>query len=153
MGRRRVIECRRIEPKGPLYAAEIELRDKVLRGPVGRSRHAEDFDRDRAGIHFIAIDDGRVVGCLGLYPLAEGALEMRHVAVDEASRGRGVGAALCRFAVDWALAQGVRQIELGGRTSAQGFYEACGFIVTGPEYEKHRIAHRKFVRSLQETPA
>jgi N-acetylglutamate synthase-like GNAT family acetyltransferase len=111
------------------------LRDRVLRGPQGRGRRPEGFERERTGSHFIAIDAGRVVSCHWLYPLANGILEVRHVAVGEAARGEGFGAVLCQHAEDWAPARGVRAVELSGRLTAQDFYEACGFVATGPECE------------------
>lgn len=143
-----MIGCRQIDTAGPLYRGALALRDAVLRAPQCRHRTGADIDRDREGVHFAAIDDGVVVGCLGLYRLSAVAVEVRHVAVDPAHRRKGVAAGLFRFAGEWALAHNYRQIELDGRLTASGFYEACGFVADGETYLKHEVSHLKFRKTL-----
>ncbi|WP_203723597.1 GNAT family N-acetyltransferase, partial [Actinoplanes teichomyceticus] len=51
------------------------------------------------------------------------------------SRGRGVGAALCRFVIDWARRQGYAGIQFNAvaesNTAAVGLYRRLGFQVIG----------------------
>ena len=143
-----MISFRHIETTDPLYPGELALRDAVLRAPQGRRRTQADIDRDREGFHFTAVEEGVVVGCLGLYPLSDCALEVRHVAVTPARQREGVASGLFRCAEEWALARNYRQFELDGRLTASGFYQACGFAAIGEEYVKHDLPHLKFQKAL-----
>ncbi|HST18569.1 MAG TPA: GNAT family N-acetyltransferase [Gaiellaceae bacterium] len=81
----------------------------------------------------VAIDDGRVVGMLTLvvYRIPSGVKgRIEAVVVDEAARGRGVGEALTREALDRAVAAGARRVELTSRPAreaANRLYPRLGF--------------------------
>lgn len=81
----------------------------------------------------IARADGEIVGALTLvmFPIPTGTRAwIEDVVVDEAARGRGVGAALTQEAVRLAQADGVRTIDLTSRPSresANRLYERLGF--------------------------
>jgi len=139
---------RQIEIADALYRGELALRDAVLRAPQGRGRSHDDLEKDRAGTHFVAIEGEKVVGCLGLYPLDDSAMEVRHVAVDQARRRMGIAAGLFRVAEDWAFQKGFRRLELDGRTSASEFYQSCGFAADSEPYRKHGIPHVKYRKAL-----
>jgi N-acetylglutamate synthase-like GNAT family acetyltransferase len=139
-----MIECQLLDADDPLYLAELALRDSVLRAPQGRMRTAADLDRDRSGFHFVAISNSRVFGCLGLYPVDDEYLEMRHVAVDPWRRREGIASRLFNFSEAWAQQNGYAGIRLEGRVTAREFYEACGFIGAGEEYMKHAVPHIRF---------
>ncbi|WP_436523253.1 N-acetyltransferase family protein [Actinoplanes sp. HUAS TT8] len=55
--------------------------------------------------------------------------------VDAGSRGQGVGAALCRFAIDWAKTQGYAGIQFNAvaesNTAAVTVYRRLGFEIIG----------------------
>lgn len=143
-----MISYRQIDTTDALYRDEVALRDAVLRAPQGRGRSQDDLEKDHAGIHFVALADERVVGCLGLYPLVANALEVRHVAVDPARRRMGIAAGLFRFAEKWAYEMGFCTLELDGRISAAEFYEACGFAADGGPYQKYDVPHVKYRKAL-----
>ncbi len=80
-----------------------------------------------------AIDDARIVGMLTLvvYRIPSGVrARIESVVVDEAARGRGVGEALTRDAVDRAVSAGARRVELTSRPAreaANRLYPRLGF--------------------------
>jgi ribosomal protein S18 acetylase RimI-like enzyme len=81
----------------------------------------------------VARDGGRIVGSLTLVvfriPTAVRAW-IEDVVVDEAARGRGVGEALNRAAIDHARARGARTVDLTSRPSreaANRLYQRLGF--------------------------
>jgi ribosomal protein S18 acetylase RimI-like enzyme len=80
-----------------------------------------------------AIDDGRVVGMLTLvvYRIPSGVkARIEGVVVDEAARGRGVGEALTRDALERAVTAGARRVELTSRPAreaANRLYPRLGF--------------------------
>ncbi|MEJ2866587.1 GNAT family N-acetyltransferase [Actinomycetospora sp. OC33-EN08] len=83
---------------------------------------------------FTATLDDTVVGALTLvmYPLPTGLrAHVDDVVVDEAARGRGVGEALVRAALDRATTVGARTVDLTSRPSRESairLYERCGFV-------------------------
>lgn len=69
----------------------------------------------------VAFDDGAPLGFAGV---ADGKLEM--LFVDDAARGRGIGSALLKHAVDrW----GVHRLDVNEQNPAAGFYEHESFRV------------------------
>jgi ribosomal protein S18 acetylase RimI-like enzyme len=83
----------------------------------------------------VARVDGEIMGTLTLvtFPIPTGLRAwIEDVVVDEAARGRGVGAALTREAVRLAHAGGARTVDLTSRPSraaANRLYERLGFQV------------------------
>ncbi|MFE9770319.1 GNAT family N-acetyltransferase [Streptomyces sp. NPDC005931] len=106
----------------------------------------DSFFSERSGPrdHLVAEYDGRLVGYVRLgFPtaLASNAhvRQIRGLAVAEDARGRGVGRALVRAAVEEARRRGARRITLrvlGHNTTARALYESEGFVVTGVQPEE-----------------
>jgi ribosomal protein S18 acetylase RimI-like enzyme len=105
------------------------------------SRSAEPLDEESLGELvawqsnqlLVARVDGQIVGALTLvmFPIPTGLRAwIEDVVVDEAARGRGVGAALTLEAVRLARAAGARTVDLTSRPSreaANRLYERLGF--------------------------
>lgn len=85
-----------------------------------------------AGGHFeVAADaQGRIVGCFGLRPLANGAVELRKMYLRREARGRGLGRRLLARAIALARAGGWPRLELETASvlkEAISLYEKTGF--------------------------
>lgn len=96
----------------------------------------------------VAVDEesGEVLGTAKMHPNREGNGD--HVAsasymVAPAHAGRGVGRALCRNSLDWALAEGYRGMQFNAvvetNTHAVALYESLGFDIVGtvPQAFRH----------------
>ncbi|MFI1162977.1 GNAT family N-acetyltransferase [Streptomyces sp. NPDC020801] len=89
--------------------------------------------------HLVAELGGRLVGYIRLGLATELASnahvrQIRGLAVAEEARGRGVGRALLRAAVEEARRQGARRVSLrvlGHNTPARELYASEGFVVEG----------------------
>ncbi|WP_031487365.1 GNAT family N-acetyltransferase [Streptomyces bicolor] len=100
--------------------------------PFFDERHAPDD-------HLVGELDRRIVGYIRLgfpTPLASNAhvRQIQGLAVADAARGRGVGRALIRAAVEEARRRGARRLTLrvlGHNTPARKLYESEGFVVEG----------------------
>jgi len=83
---------------------------------------------------FVAFDGSLVIGSLtlGLYRIPTGVKAwIEDVVVDAAGRGRGVGEALNRAALDEARARGAKNVSLTSRPSreaANRLYQRLGFV-------------------------
>lgn len=79
-------------------------------------------------------DEGTILGSLTLvvFPIPTGIRAwIEDVVVDEAARGRGVGEALNRAALDRARAEGARTVDLTSRPTreaANRLYQRLGFV-------------------------
>lgn len=124
-----------------------KLRRVVFIEEQGVSEADELDDRDEEAIHLLAMD-GAPLGSARL--LVEGRTgKIGRVCVLAEARGRGIGAALIRAAVEKFRAMGLEKAKLGAQTHALGFYEGLGFQAFGPVYDDAGIPHRDMVLPLQ----
>ena len=124
------------------------LRRTVFIDEQGVSEADEVDDLDEVAIHLLAHEDGQAIGSARL--LVQGEVgKIGRVCVLAHARGRGIGAALIRYAVQrFRTAPGVLRVKLGAQTHALGFYEALGFHAVGEAYDDAGIAHRDMILVL-----
>ena len=128
-----------IEPERPADAAAAE---DLVDAAFGPGRYAKTAERLREGntpvLAFVARRDRRVVGSVRLWPVTVGgapALFLGPIAVDEAERKSGVGAALVEAACAAAEERGWSTVLLVGDTpyfGRFGFQRAEGVTLPGP---------------------
>lgn len=107
----------------------------------------EEWDgRDDACRHFLAVQDGTPVGTARLLPDAH----IGRVAVLAEARGRGIGVALMRAAIEAARRDGHPRVALAAQTHALAFYERLGFQAVGGEFLDAGIAHRSMHLALND---
>ena len=83
---------------------------------------------------FLAETDGRIVGFAALEVYSTKLAELRSLAVSSGYQGRGIGKALVQACVD--LARQKRVFEVMAITSADEFFQHCGFDFTLPGEKK-----------------
>ena len=88
------------------YRKELELRDEVLRKPLGMSLFDENLEKEKMDIHIGAFVKNKLVGVLILTPLNLSDIKMRQVAVLETTRSQKVGSQLVQFAEEYAKDKG-----------------------------------------------
>ena len=115
-------------------------------------------DLEESTRHVVLLDDEddedvagggeRVVGTLRV--LDDGGwARIGRVVVDPAARGRGLAAAL----MDEAMALcGDREVRLDAQAGLTSFYEAYGFVVTGPAFDEDGIMHVPMSRTVPPRP-
>ena len=104
------------------YRQELQLRDEVLRKPLGMNLFDEELRHEEHDTH---------VG-----------------AVAEHARGSSVGTRMVQFAEHLACERGYRCIELHARESAVEFYQRNGYGCIGENFEEIGITHFNMVKSL-----
>jgi predicted N-acetyltransferase YhbS len=139
-----LVEIREARPEE--YEAVAELTVASYRGLPGAhlsggyERRLRDVaDRAAAGVVFVAVDIGSIVGAVSYIPgphspwaelLSEGEAGVRMLAVPPAAQGRGVGTALVRACIEQARREGRHRVCLPTTpwmTTAQRIYERLGF--------------------------
>lgn len=136
-----------IKTSDPEYALERELRNEVLRKPLGFPPGAEVFPFEDESYHLIAIDEGKVVGCLLFRP--EGRTgRLYQMAVDEKYRGRGVGKNLVEIIENKLTSEGFVEIYLHARKTSESFYAQLDYKISGEEFVEIGIPHIRMKKRL-----
>jgi len=114
-------------------APEFDLAGRSSPEPPLRDVDAAAYLADPSVVHWIAEDEGRVVGELlcHVLRLPSGAgreLLLYSIGVRASERRRGVGAALVREMLRWMRSKGIPEAwVLADNPGAEAFYAACGF--------------------------
>ena len=102
----------------------LEPKDReVLEDPEGKILA-------KGGRIFMALEDGRPVGCVALLKMADGGYEVAKMTVSESLRGAGLGRRLLERCIDEAVGLGAPRLYLETNSSlgpALGLYKAMGF--------------------------
>lgn len=135
------LSYQRITPNDAAYAAVFDLRERVLRQPIGLSLHNEDLSGEAEDYILTATVDGTLAGCLILSPRQPGTLQLRQMAVEPALQGNNIGRQLVEYAERFAWEHGYGHIILHARTVAQGFYDKLGYRVCSEVFTEVGIPH------------
>jgi putative acetyltransferase len=127
-----------IVPYEDLYAEAFARLNRIWLDEHGLFEEADRHHLERpresilagGGQIFVAIEDGEVVGVCAMIVRDAATIELAKFAVDNAARGRGIGAHLTTTAIDWARGRGARRVVLVSSTkldAALRLYERTGF--------------------------
>lgn len=142
------MELREIPFEGPGYAEMLELRNRILRRPLGLELGEDERQRDAAAFLLGCYDGGKLVGCLLLEKSNQEWVKMRQVAVSEDMQGRGVGAQLLEGAYDVARKWGYENMYCHARMTASDFYLKHGWLPVGDEFDEQGIPHKRMEAPL-----
>ncbi|HRN46565.1 MAG TPA: GNAT family N-acetyltransferase [Niabella sp.] len=122
------------------YRQMLDLRNHILRAPLGLSLTEEDIEQDKNNILIGAFEDEKMLGCCML--VREGdLLLLRQMAVLNDLQGKGIGRALLHFAEAITRDIGYRELNMYARKSVSGFYIRMGYTQIGEEFIKVTIPH------------
>ena len=138
-----------IEFATPEYDQTVQLRDKILRKPLGLAFSEEQLTEEFSDVHLAAFTSDWILrGCLVLTPKEDKTLKMRQVAVDEAVQKMGVGRQLVTASEAFARRNGFDTMELNARDTAVPFYEKLAYTVVGEPFEEVGIVHFKMIKNM-----
>tara|TARA_R110001592_G_scaffold69029_3_gene211587 strand:- start:186 stop:1643 length:1458 start_codon:yes stop_codon:yes gene_type:complete len=133
-----------IEYSSSLYKSALELRNEILRKPLGRSLDFVDLDGESEQQHFgIFGCENTLIACVSVKEISGKHHKLRQMAVAEKFQGQGVGAELVASVERELIAQGVQEISLHARESAIKFYEKLGYNCIGNLFDEVGISHKK----------
>ncbi|MFV0130349.1 GNAT family N-acetyltransferase [Streptomyces sp. HMX112] len=139
--------------------AAFAVRREVFVVEQGVPAELEYDAHDSTAVHVLAVrrDDGTALGtgrllygaeAVGRTGGDEGVGSLGRLAVTEAARGLGAGAALVRAIEDAARARGLTAVDLHAQTRVVGFYERLGYAAYGAEFHDAGIPHLAMRRTL-----
>ncbi len=132
----------------PKYPQLWELREAILRKPLGMSLKNEDLSRDKTNTFFIAEHDDKIIGCVLMEPKDAHTVQLRAMAVYNEWQGKGVGRLLVQALEDHARQNGYNQIILHARKVVLGFYKSMSYEAVGDEFVEVGIPHYHMEKSL-----
>jgi predicted GNAT family N-acyltransferase len=121
--------------------AQRVLRHEVFVVGQGVPAELEQDDRDATADHVVAYRDDRLVGTGRLLTDGGQVATVGRMAVAEAERNAGVGAAMLRLLEQRAVARRCTAVELHAQVHARRFYERAGYTATTDVYLEAGIEH------------
>lgn len=134
--------------KTPEYWSIVELRNAILRKPLGMAFTQEELLAEGDEIHVGAWFHGELVACLALKPLSTKELKMRQVAVSAKMQGKGLGKELAAYCESYGKTQGYEFISLHAREVASKFYLKLRYQVVGVPFEEVGLPHYRMEKVL-----
>ena len=130
-----------IDHGSPEYQQMVQLRNDILRKPLGLYFTPEELEKEKEEILIAAYEEEKMLGCCMLVKVNPTTVRLRQMAVLNNLQGKGIGRALMQFAENIARDRGFKTITMHARKTATGFYEKLGYEVTGEEFEEVNLPH------------
>jgi len=130
------------------YKQMVELRNNILRKPLGLSFSPDELEREKDDILIGCFEDEKMEGCCLLTEEGNKAVRLRQMAVSPVLQGKGIGRVLMNFAENIARDRGFRKISMHARKNAVGFYEKLGYKTVGDEFHEVTIPHYVMEKEL-----
>lgn len=130
-----------ITPQDEGYKAVFNLREAVLRKPIGLSLHNEDLSNEVNDHILIATINDTIAACLILSPKGNNRVQLRQMAVSPEWQGKNIGKQLVQYAEQFAWQHGYNNIVLHARITAQGFYHKLDYAAVGNVFTEVGIPH------------
>jgi ribosomal protein S18 acetylase RimI-like enzyme len=123
------------------YQQMVQLRNDILRRPLGLSFTPEELEKEKEEILIGAFEEEKMLGCCMLVTEEPASVRLRQMAVLNNLQGKGIGRALMQFAENIARDRGFKKITMHARKTAIGFYEKLGYKPIGEQFEEVTIPH------------
>lgn len=130
------------------YLQMVNLRNEILRKPLGLSFTPEELAKEKDDILIAAFDEEDMLACCMLTKAENNCLRLRQMAVQNNLQGKGIGASMMNFAEIVARDKGYKKLVMHSRVTAIGFYEKLGYKVVGDEFIEVTIPHHVMEKNL-----
>ena len=130
------------------YTQMVNLRQEILRKPLGLSLSDEQLEKEKEDILIGAFDEEEMLGCCILTPSGNDTLRLRQMAVQKNLQGKGIGESILNFAENIARDKGYKILMMHARDSAIGFYEKFGYKISGDQFIEVNTPHHIMEKNL-----
>lgn len=125
------------------YNSVLQLRNEVLRVPLGLSLFDENLKDEKDEIFFILEIESKIVACCQLKKIDSTTSKLRQMAVLENCQHKGYGKLLIDFLEHYAKENGILKIELHARKNALDFYKKLNYQIVSNEFLEVGTPHIK----------
>lgn len=130
------------------YLQMVNLRDNLLRRPLGLTFNHDELVREKDDILIVCTEEEKILGCCILTKLDDNTARLRQMAVADNIQGKGVGASIMNFAENLATDKGFKKIILHARDTVIGFYEKFGYNIVGKQFVEVNLPHHTMEKDL-----
>ena len=114
------------------WQSYFALRWRLLRAPWQQPKGSEQDELEQSAYHVMAkTAEGKTVGVGRIHYNTTDEWQIRYMAVDEAYRGKGIGAMILQQLESYARSKAGKRITLNARESAIEFYLRNNYLVCG----------------------
>ncbi len=139
---------KQIDHGSPEYIKMVDLRNQILRKPLGLTFTNEELENEKNEILIAAFEEDEILGCCVLCPIENERFRLRQMAVKDDVQGKGIGASIMSFAETIAKDKGYKYMLMHARDSAIGFYEKFGYKVIGTPFVEVNLPHHIMEKEL-----
>ena len=131
------------------YQSMLDLRDKVLRQPLGLRFNPDILATEDRHIHLALYLDDKMAATLILNEPDGDRIKMRQVAVLPEFQGKGLGKMIVEAGEEKARALGMKDIYCHARDTAVPFYKSLDYEIEGDQFIEIGIPHYRMHRLLK----
>lgn len=148
------ISYREFDVSDCAYQQALDLRESILRIPLGLTLSHKDVENDGQQIQIGAFNQSELIGCIMVAKLENetDTFRIRQMAVKASHRQQGIGQALVLLAENNIKNQNGARIILDARKTALGFYQSMQYQSTSIEFIANTIPHivmeKRFTNNL-----
>jgi predicted GNAT family N-acyltransferase len=132
----------------PEYREMLEVRDTVLRKPLGLRFNPDILDTEDCHHHMALKHNGKFVATLILNEIEGDWIKMRQVAVLPDFQGKGFGKVIVEAGENKARSIGARYVYCHARDTAVPFYRSRGYKTAGDQFIEIGIPHFRMEKTL-----
>jgi GNAT superfamily N-acetyltransferase len=126
----------------------LELRDLVLRKPLGKSIYDDDLESEKFVRLYVAVHRDDIIGSAYFIQTSPRTLQMKQMAVHPDFQRLRIGADFVKYLEDEAIKAGAREIHLHARDVALPFYQKQRYEVVSDAFLEVGISHHEMRKLL-----
>jgi histidinol-phosphate aminotransferase len=127
-----------------------ELRDEVLRKPIGLRLEKSETERDSDDVLIACMENEKVIACCILTKIEDKMVQLRQMAVAPDRRNMGIGKSILSFAENFARENGNTQVLTHARKEAMLFYLKQRYSIVSEEFIEVGIPHFEMMKSIEQ---
>lgn len=131
-----------------LYQKACQLRDTVLRRPIGLSLFDENLSGESGQLHFGLVEGTDLLACVTIDLQGDTDALLRQMCVVPDRQQQGLGRRLITQVEAHLVQRKVQRVTMSARITAVGFYESLGYRTHGAEYLSVGIPHISMQKKL-----
>lgn len=130
------------------YWELVNLRDQILRKPLGIQFSKEELAAEDGQWHFGIFIEGIAVACMVLDPMDNGKIKMRQVCTSFHAQGKGIGKTLLQYCENHARKMGFTEIYAHSRAVSKQFYLKNNWEIIGDTFLEIGLPHYYMRKNL-----
>ncbi|GBL34704.1 hypothetical protein EMGBS15_02990 [Filimonas sp.] len=138
-----------ISRESEYYPQVLQLRNRILRIPIGLNLFDEDLSDEENQFTVIMVKAEKVIGCILLKIINKETIKLRQMAIDEPYQRTGMGSLLIGYAENFCVLNDYFSVELNARKTAIDFYLKSGYHMVGDEFTEVGIPHVRMEKNLR----